>query len=119
MFIDKDQLLKTLNKLYQEHSSCCISLYSYPGQGKSRLLAEFMKEKTCLYFKASCVPWQENFSMLKEQCSRSLGKSFSSCQKASQLLKALKKDSTIFLFQEKGLPVFAVRIRRQHPAIPQ
>ena len=94
MFIDKDQLLKTLNKLYQEHSSCCISLYSYPGQGKSRLLAEFMKEKTCLYFKASCVPWQENFSMLKEQCSRSLGKSFSSCQKASQLLKALKKEAS-------------------------
>lgn len=94
MFIDKDQLLKTLNKLYQEQSSCCISLYSYPGQGKSRLLTEFMKGKTCLYFKASCVPWQENFYRLKEQFSRNLSKNLSSCQKASHLLKALKKEAS-------------------------
>ena len=70
MFIDKDQLLTEFNHLYQTQDSCCLSLYSYPGQGKTTLLGEFLKGKRSLYYKASCVPWQENFRLLRDLCIR-------------------------------------------------
>ena len=93
MFIDKDQLLIKLNRLYHTGASCCVSLYSYPGEGKSRLLEEFLKGKRALFYKASCVPWQENFRLLRELCLRSLGEEFASVTRTSGLIKALKKAS--------------------------
>lgn len=64
MFIDKDHLLTKLNQLYDTCMPCCVSLYSYPGEGRSRLLGEFLKGKRTLFYKASCVSWQENFRLL-------------------------------------------------------
>lgn len=93
MFIDKDQLLTEFNHLYQTQDSCCLSLYSYPGQGKTTLLGEFLKGKRALYYKASCVPWQENFRLLRDLCIRSLGSSLENVSKTSDLIKALKKAS--------------------------
>lgn len=93
MFIDKDQLLIKLNRLYHTGASCCVSLYSYPGEGKSRLLEEFLKGKRALFYKASCVPWQENFRLLRELCLRSLGEDFASVTRTSGLIKTLKKVS--------------------------
>ena len=93
MFIDKDQLLEKLNRLYSSAASCCVSLYSYPGEGRTRLLKEFLKGKKALFYKASCVPWQENFRLLRELCLRSLGEDFASVTRTSGLIKALKKAS--------------------------
>ena len=93
MFIDKDQLLTEFNHLYQTQDSCCLSLYSYPGQGKTTLLGEFLKGKRALYYKASCVPWQENFRLLRSLCLRELGERFASVTRTSGLIKALKKAS--------------------------
>ena len=76
MFIDKDRLLSKLNKLYETRMPCCVSLYSYPGEGRSRLLQEFLKGKRGLFYKASCVPWQENFRLLRDLCLRELGENF-------------------------------------------
>ena len=93
MFIDKDRLLSKLNKLYETRMPCCISLYSYPGEGRSRLLQEFLKGKRGLFYKASCVPWQENFRLLRDLCLRELGENFAQVTKTSGLIKALKKAS--------------------------
>lgn len=93
MFIDKDQILEKLNHLYQTDMPCCISLYSYPGEGKTQLLREFLKEKKFVFYKASCVPWQENFRLLRNLCLSELGESFASVSKTSGLIKALKKAS--------------------------
>lgn len=93
MFIDKEQLLTKLNQLYDAGMPCCVSLYSYPGEGKSRLLEEFLKGKKTLFYKASCVPWQENFRLLRDVCLRELGESFATVTRTSGLMKALKKAS--------------------------
>lgn len=93
MFIDKGRLLASLQHLYQTKDSCCLSLYCGPGQGKTRLLREFLKGKKALYYTASCVPWQENFSLLKKHCAHILGKDFENISGTSQLIKALRKAS--------------------------
>lgn len=93
MFIDKDRLLSKLNKLYETCMPCCVSLYSYPGEGRSCLLQEFLKGKKGLFYKASCAPWQENFRLLRDLCLRELGKDFAPAVRTSGLIKALKKAS--------------------------
>ena len=93
MFIDKDHLLTKLNQLYDTCMPCCVSLYSYPGEGRSRLLGEFLKGKRTLFYKASCVSWQENFRLLRSLCLRELGERFASVTRTSGLIKALKKAS--------------------------
>ena len=93
MFIDKDHLLTKLNQLYDTCMPCCVSLYSYPGEGRSRLLGEFLKGKRTLFYKASCVSWQENFRLLRSLCLRELGERFASATRTSGLIKALKKAS--------------------------
>lgn len=93
MFIDKDHLLTKLNQLYDTCMPCCVSLYSYPGEGRSRLLGEFLKGKRTLFYKASCVSWQENFRLLRSLCLRELGERFASVPRTSGLIKALKKAS--------------------------
>lgn len=93
MFIDRDQILMSLEQIYREGSPLCVSLYSRHGEGKSRLLQEFSQGKKVLYYSASPVPWEENFQLLKALCLRELGDSFSSPEKFSQLLKMLKKES--------------------------
>ncbi len=93
MFIDKDRLLSKLNKLYETCMPCCVSLYSYPGEGRSRLLQEFLKGKKGLFYKASCAPWQENFRLLRDLCLRELGEDFAQAARTSGLIKALKKAS--------------------------
>ena len=93
MFIDRDQILTRLDQIYKEGRPLCVSLYSRHGEGKSRLLREFSKGKKVLYYAASCVPWEENFQLLKDLCLRKFGSAFSSPEKFSQLLKMLKKES--------------------------
>ena len=93
MFIDRDQILTRLDQIYKEGRPLCVSLYSRHGEGKSRLLREFSKGKKVLYYAASCVPWEENFQLLKDLCLRKFGSAFSSPEKFSQLLKLLKKES--------------------------
>lgn len=93
MFIDKDHLLTKLNQLYDTCMPCCVSLYSYPGEGRSRLLGEFLKGKRTLFYKASCVSWQENFRLLRSLCLRELRERFASVTRTSGLIKALKKAS--------------------------
>lgn len=93
MFIDKDQLLSALNQLYQNQGTCCVSLYSSPGQGKTRLLQEFLKGKRAVYYKASCVPFHENLRMLYSKCLSTVSNVSGSVTKVSELIKALKKAS--------------------------
>ena len=113
MFIDKDRLLSKLNKLYETCMPCCVSLYSYPGEGRSRLLQEFLKGKKGLFYKASCAPWQENFRLLRDLCLRELGEDFAQAARTSGLIKALKKRTPtrfcfIFFFEE----IFFFRLER-------
>ena len=93
MFIDRDQILMRLDQMYKENKSLCVSVYSRHGEGKSRLLQEFSQGKKVLSYTASCVPWDENFELLKALCVRRLGEAFSAPEKFSQLLKMLKKES--------------------------
>lgn len=93
MFIDKDQILSQLDHLYRGGHSCCLSLYSNPGAGKSRLLEEFSRDKRVLYFKVSCVLYEENFRLFRDVCIRNLGKAHAGSNKFTQLFKGLKKEA--------------------------
>lgn len=93
MFLDKDQLLFQLNKLYDLGASVCASLYSHPGQGKTRLLTEFSGEKNVLYFKADNVLYQENFVLLRDLCVRQLGSAYSRAGKFAELFRMMAKNS--------------------------
>ena len=93
MFIDKNQILSQFNHLYRREGSCCLSLYSGPGAGKSRLLEEFSRDKQVLYFKASCVLYEENFRLFRNLCVGKLGDRFSEAAKFTRLLRMLKKEA--------------------------
>lgn len=93
MFLDKDQLLFQLNKLYELHSPVCVSLYSHPGHGKTRLISEFSKGKNVLYFKADNVLYQENFALFKESCVQKFGSSCEKAVKFSELFRILAGNS--------------------------
>ena len=93
MFIDKNQILSQFNHLYHREGSCCLSLYSGPGAGKNRLLEEFSRDKQVLYFKASCVLYEENFRLFRNLCVGRLGDRFSEAAKFTRLLRMLKKEA--------------------------
>lgn len=94
MFIDKDRILSQLNKLYEQNSSLCVSLYSCPGQGKTRLLEEFSKNKNVLYFKAANVLYSENFTLFKELCIRRFGSAYEQAGKFTELFRLLAKENS-------------------------
>lgn len=89
MFIDKGNILFQLNTLYQQGAMQSVSLYSHPGMGKSRLLKEFAKEKSVIYFKASNVLYEENFTLLRDLCVRRLGPDYQSAKKFADLFRML------------------------------
>lgn len=89
MFIDKGKLLFQLNHLYEQEGVQTASLYAHPGTGKSRLIQEFAKDKSLLYFKASNVLYEENFCLLKDLCIRKLGKEYEAAKKFSELFRML------------------------------
>lgn len=93
MFIDKGRLLFQLNHLYEQEGVQTVSLYAHPGTGKTRLLKEFAKDKSLLYFKASNVLYEENFRLLKDLCIRKLGKEYEAAKKFSDLFRMLSKAS--------------------------
>lgn len=93
MFLDKGNILFQLNELYHQGSLQCVSLYSHPGMGKSRLLREFSKEKTVIYFKAANLLYEENFTLLKDLCVRTLGQDYASAKKFADLFRMLAKSS--------------------------
>lgn len=93
MFIDKGKLLFQLNHLYEQGGIQTVSLYAHPGTGKSRLIHEFSKGKSVIYFKASPVLYEENFHLFQEVCSRRLGSDYKKGKKFSELFRMLAKDS--------------------------
>lgn len=93
MFLDKDRILFQLNNLYEQNSSCCVSLYSYPGQGRTRLLKEFSKGKNVLYFKAANVMYQDNFVYLKDLCVRLYGSVCEPAEKYADLFRIIAKEA--------------------------
>lgn len=93
MFLDKGNLLFKLNQLYQQGCVQSVSLYSAPGMGKTRLLKEFSKEKSVLYFRAANLPYEENFTFLKNLCIRRLGEEFEAAKKFADLFQMLAKAS--------------------------
>lgn len=93
MFLDKGNVLAQLNQLYTQGLVQTASLYAQPGMGKTRLIQEFAKEKSVIYFKTSRIPYEENFVFLKELCVRTLGTEYKAAKKFADLFRMLAKAS--------------------------
>lgn len=91
MFLDKDLILAQLDQIAASDGIRFVSLYSRQGMGKTTLLSRFSSCHQVVYFKAAAVLDQENFTLMKNICVRTLGADFSGARKFSELFRMLAK----------------------------
>lgn len=106
-FINRDKELSCLTELYNSNSAELVVIYGRRRVGKTRLLAEFAKDKKCVFFSPPRTSGKEALEIFSERIVRSLPEMrlehahFSSFRKAFEFLISEAKTIPIVLIMDE------------------